>query len=82
MSVISGVTSIGLLGKVAFEEFALGAFEAADGFFLDLAHAFAGQVEFNADLLEGHFLTADAEEEFDNLAFAVVELKQGALNFG
>ena len=39
--------------------------QATDRLLLDLAHAFARQVEFFADLFERHFRTADAEEIFN-----------------
>ena len=55
--------------------------EPADGLFFNLAHTFAGQVEFGADFFEGHFLTAYAEEHFEDFAFTVVELLEGALYF-
>ena len=39
--------------------------QAADRLFLDLADPLAGKTELLADLLEGHFLAADAEEVLD-----------------
>lgn len=43
--------------------------QAADRLLLDLAHAFARQVEFLADLLEGHLRRPDTEEILDDVAF-------------
>ena len=71
------------LAEVGFEEFAAGGVaEAADGFFLDLTDALAGEAEFLADFLEGHFLATDAEEEFDDVALALGEGGKGPLDFG
>ena len=56
--------------------------QAADGLFLDLTDAFAREVELLADLFERHFRTADAEEIFDDVAFALGERLQRPIDFG
>ena len=51
-------------------------------FSFNLAHLVRRvRVEFGADFFEGHFLTAYAEEHFEDFAFTVVELLEGALYF-
>lgn len=67
--------------EISLEQAALLAFEAADGLFLDLAHALACEVELGTDFLEGHFLTTDTEEHLENLPLAFVELTQSAVHF-
>jgi len=45
-------------------------FEAADGFFLDLADTLAGEVELFADLFQRHCMfAAKAEIEADHIGF-------------
>ena len=45
-------------------------FESADGFFLDLTHPFAGQVEAFANFFKGHRMAAiEAEIQPDHIGF-------------
>ena len=67
-----------ILSQIGDQQLALLALQAANGLFLDLAHAFTRQVELGADLLECHFLASDAKEHLDDVALARCELFQHA----
>lgn len=70
-----------LLTEVALQELAARALaEAADGLLLDLADALAREAELLANLLKGHLLAADAEEGLDDVALALGQGAQRALN--
>lgn len=71
-----------ILSQIGFEQFAARALtQAANGFFLDLTYAFAGQSEFVADFFQRHFLTPDAEKHLDDVAFAFGEGSQRTVYF-
>ena len=71
-----------MLSQIGFEQLAARALtQAANGFFLDLTHAFTGQTEFVADFFQRHFLTAYAEEHLDDVAFAFGESSQRTVYF-
>ncbi len=70
-----------LLSEISFKQMALLTLKPTYGFLLDLAYAFACEIKFGSDLFKRHLLTTDAEEHFEYLAFAFVELAQRAVHF-
>lgn len=80
-SVKDTFTDVGdLLAEIWLQQTALLAFEAADGFLLDLTHTLARKIEFGAYLFKCHLLAADAEKHLQDLALAFMELTQCAFN--
>ena len=72
-----------ILTEITFKDLASArVFQPTNGLFLNLTHTFTRQVEFLADLLEGHRVAAvESEIESDHIGLTRCQRGDGSVNF-